>query len=92
MLFRHGWNAVQVQKHLGHHRPSFTLDTYVHLLDKDLPEPPRMGSRATDATAAAEAGNRGVTEVIQTAREGGAVAAAENPGTVRETLGAVGAL
>ncbi len=31
-------NAVQVQLWLGHHRPSFTLDTYVHLLDEDLPD------------------------------------------------------
>jgi integrase len=38
-LFRRGWNAVQVQRWLGHHKPSFTLDTYVHLLDEDVPEP-----------------------------------------------------
>jgi integrase len=37
-LFRHGMNAVQVQRWLGHHKPSFTLDTYVHLLDEDLTE------------------------------------------------------
>ena len=30
---------MQVQKWLGHHKPSFTLDTYVHLLDEDVPEP-----------------------------------------------------
>jgi hypothetical protein len=28
-----------VQRWLGHHKPSFTLDTYVHLLDEDVPEP-----------------------------------------------------
>jgi len=39
ILFRQGWNAVQVQRWLGHHKPSFTLDTYVHLLDEDVPEP-----------------------------------------------------
>jgi integrase len=39
VLFRRGWNAVQVQRWLGHHKPSFTLDTYVHLLDEDVPEP-----------------------------------------------------
>jgi hypothetical protein len=27
-LFRAGWNAVQVQRFLGHHKASFTLDTY----------------------------------------------------------------
>jgi integrase len=39
MLFRNGWNAVQVQKFLGHSDPGFTLRTYVHLLPEDLPEP-----------------------------------------------------
>ena len=39
ILFRRGWNAVQVQRWLGHHKPSFTVDTYVHLLDEDVPEP-----------------------------------------------------
>lgn len=34
-----GWNAVQVQKFLGHADPGFTLRTYVHLLPEDLPEP-----------------------------------------------------
>ena len=38
-LFRAGWNAVQVQKFLGHADPGFTLRTYVHLLPEDLPEP-----------------------------------------------------
>lgn len=38
-LFAAGRNAVQVQRWLGHHSPSFTLDTYVHLLDSDLGEP-----------------------------------------------------
>jgi integrase len=32
LLFRNGWNAVQVQKFLGHTDPGFTLRTYVHLL------------------------------------------------------------
>jgi integrase len=39
MLFRNGWNAVQVQKFLGHADPGFTLRTYVHLLPEDLPDP-----------------------------------------------------
>ena len=38
-LFADGRNAVEVQRWLGHHSPSFTLDTYVHLLDGDLGEP-----------------------------------------------------
>lgn len=42
-LFRSGWNAVQVQRFLGHADPGFTLRTYVHLLDEDLPEVPFGG-------------------------------------------------
>jgi integrase len=38
-LFAEGRNIVQVQRWLGHHSPSFTLDTYVHLLDEDLGRP-----------------------------------------------------
>jgi integrase len=38
-LFAEGRNVVQVQRWLGHHSASFTLDTYVHLLDDDLGEP-----------------------------------------------------
>jgi len=38
-LFDQGRNVVKVQRWLGHHSPSFTLDTYVHLLDDDLGEP-----------------------------------------------------
>jgi integrase len=43
MLFERGANAKQVQRWLGHHSPSFTLDTYVHLLDERLPEPIALG-------------------------------------------------
>ena len=57
MLFRSGWNAVHVQRFLGHHKPSFTLDTYVHLLDADLPEPPSM------------LGNSGATRPPETDRD-----------------------
>ncbi len=39
MLFERGLNVKQVQRWLGHHSPSFTLDTYVHLLDERLPDP-----------------------------------------------------
>ena len=38
MLFAQGRNVVQVQRWLGHHSPSFTLDTYVHLMNDDLGE------------------------------------------------------
>lgn len=40
MLFRHGFNAKQVQVWLGHHSAAFTLTTYVHLLPEDLPALP----------------------------------------------------
>jgi integrase len=58
-LFRAGWNAVQVQRFLGHHKASFTLDTYVHLLEEDLPEPAFGGFQvarlAADQAAASAA-------------------------------------
>ena len=38
-LFAEGRNVKQVQAWLGHHAASFTLDTYVHLLDGDVAEP-----------------------------------------------------
>jgi hypothetical protein len=55
---------VQVQRWLGHHSPSFTLDTYVHLLDRDLGEPldPIAG-----ATAALRRVNAGSTQRPKTA-------------------------
>jgi integrase len=36
LLFARGANAKQVQRWLGHHSASFTLDTYNHLLSDDL--------------------------------------------------------
>lgn len=36
ILFENGRNIRQVQRWLGHHSPSFTLDTYVHLLDEGI--------------------------------------------------------
>jgi integrase len=53
-LFRNGKNAVQVSRVLGHSDPGFTLRTYVHLLDDDLPDvafldgPVRQTPRQTD--------------------------------------------
>lgn len=49
-LFADGRNVVAVQRWLGHHSPSFTLDTYVHLLDEELGEPvnPRPGKPRVD--------------------------------------------
>lgn len=38
LLFARGKNAKQVQRWLGHHAASFTLDTYTHLLDDGVGE------------------------------------------------------
>jgi integrase len=45
LLFERGANAKQVQRWLGHHSPSFTLDTYVHLLTDDVGEPIELDSQ-----------------------------------------------
>lgn len=50
-LFAEGRNVVQVQRWLGHHSASFTLDTYVHLLDDELCAPARPGQRRVNATS-----------------------------------------
>jgi integrase len=53
MLFASGRNAVQVQHWVGHHSASFTLATYVHLLDGDIGAPltlPAANSEQTDPT------------------------------------------
>ncbi|MGE5700867.1 MAG: tyrosine-type recombinase/integrase [Arthrospira platensis] len=50
-LFAEGRNVVQVQRWLGHHSASFTLDTYVHLLDNDLGRPLQAYATAPNAAA-----------------------------------------
>ncbi len=50
-LFAEGRNVVQVQRWLGHHSASFTLDTYVHLLDNDLGRPLQAHATAPNAAA-----------------------------------------
>jgi integrase len=52
MLFEHGLNVKQVQRWLGHHSPSFTLDIYVHLLDERLPEPVDLAAELSVGQAA----------------------------------------
>jgi integrase len=44
LLFAEGRNAKQVQHWLGHHSASFTLDTYIGLLDGDIGDPLTLGS------------------------------------------------
>jgi integrase len=53
LLFHHGMNVVVIQRWLGHHSPAFTLNTYVHLVDEELQEPPAAFSTM------AEGGKRG---------------------------------
>jgi integrase len=55
LLFARGANAVQVQKWLGHHSPSFTLDTYVHLLSEDTLEALDVTAEVRAPTEAVEA-------------------------------------
>jgi integrase len=55
-LFAQGRNAVQVQRWLGHHNPSFTLATYVHLLDDDLGAPLEAGTVSVEALAVVDGG------------------------------------
>jgi integrase len=61
-FFRAGWNAKQVQRVLGHHKASFTLDTYVHLMPEDLPDPGFLDALPT---------SQGVTRVSPRAGESG---------------------
>jgi hypothetical protein len=53
---RAGRNAVQVQRWLGHHSPSFTLSVYVHLLDGDLGEPLDLNAPAALTLTAEDVG------------------------------------
>src|SRR5947207_15589365 len=64
-LFRHGLNAKQVQMWLGHHSPSFTLATYVHLLPEDLADPDFLDSvtRPTSDTAATNDSAAGASSI-----------------------------
>ena len=62
-LFRSGWNAAQVCKFAGHSDAGFTLRTYVHLLDEDLPTPGVL-----DSIEQATGGDRGATQASETGR------------------------
>ena len=58
-MFAAGHNAVKVQRWLGHHSPSFTLDTYVHLLDGDIGEPLEPLRVNTGSTACPQTAENG---------------------------------
>lgn len=64
LLFKAGWNPKQVQLYLGHHSAAFTLETYIHLLPGDVPEPPQLarGTRGGTQRAADDPRSAGVDE------------------------------
>jgi integrase len=56
-LFAEGRNVKQVQEWLGHHKASFTLDTYVHLMGGGIGAPllpPGANRGQTDTAKQAE--------------------------------------
>ncbi len=61
LLFARGASPVQVQRWLGHHSPSFTLDTYVHLLPGDAPEPLRLSEELRPDTPDTQEARAGAT-------------------------------
>jgi integrase len=87
-LFRNGWNAAQVSRFLGHADAGFTLRTYVHLLDSDLPEPDVLASLdRLDETAERVNTwiNRGSTKHTETGRNAEGSETAPIPLPMRET-------
>jgi hypothetical protein len=82
MLFRAGWNAKQVQMHMGHHSPAFTLATYVHFLDDDLPD----ASFLDDVTGG---GNKEATSPTETLFRAAGDQEAESTPLAGENLGAL---
>lgn len=64
ILFESGKNPKQVQRWLGHHSASFTLDTYVHLLDEGLGDVEFLDRQVGF-------GNSVVTQHPETAENGG---------------------
>jgi integrase len=81
-LFRRGLNAKQVQVWLGHHSPAFTLATYVHFLDDDLPD----ASFLDDVTGG---GNTTVISPTESASRPVGKDEAESSPLAGESLGAV---
>mgnify|MGYP001209098173 CR=1 FL=1 len=50
-----GTNIVRLSRLLGHHKPSFTLDVYAHLLDDGMGEPLDLDAELAGAAAELEA-------------------------------------
>jgi integrase len=51
LLFDEGRNVKQVQEWLGHATPSFTLETYVHLMDEGIGDASFMDRAVGNARA-----------------------------------------
>jgi integrase len=73
LLFARGANVKQVQRFLGHHAPSVTLDKYLHLL-------PGEGAEALDLAAELAIPPRGSANAVLTAGVGNERNQAEVPG------------
>jgi len=82
-LFRRGLNAKQVQVWLGHHSPAFTLATYVHFLDDDLPSADFLDG----VTAAGNNGNGVATSPAETELRARGADESESPAVAGESLG-----
>jgi integrase len=67
LQFAHGRNVRQVCRWLGHHKPSYTLDTYIHLMPDDADEPFLVGEAL--AGAAAAGATSGATQRPETAQD-----------------------
>ena len=51
LYIERGANTVRHWRQLGHHKPSFTLDVYAHLLDDGLGEPLDLDAEVARAAA-----------------------------------------
>jgi integrase len=76
LLFAAGKNIKQVQEWLGHHSATFTLATYVHLMDDGLGDADAMADALTNARRLG--GTTGVHAETETDRSDDAGEAAEN--------------
>jgi integrase len=90
MLFAQGRNALQVQRWLGHHSPSFTLARYTHLLDGDIGEglsvSPKMPEGANKVqTSPTPAGTVGEPSAVEDSALRGGLSDSTTPDTAPST-------
>jgi integrase len=77
VLFDNGTNIKQVSRWLGHHSATFTLATYVHLMDDGMGDADGLDAALAKARRLA-GGTRGVHTEAEYSRNDDAGAAAEN--------------